>query len=108
MWWLSRAPKGSCTPWATERDFRDIPHAFAQSVHKNQGRIEIRQGWALSDERAFESMRHYDGWAGLRTVVMVKRERRARDNILISSETAYFLSSLPANADVLLYAALVD
>lgn len=90
--------------WAAERNFRDVPHSFAQTVNKNHGRIEIRQCWALSDEHAFEAIRHYDGWAGLRTVVMVKRERRSLDHTLISFETAYFLSSLPTDADLLLYA----
>ena len=90
--------------WAAEREFRDIPHSFAQTVNKNHGRIEIRQCWALADERAFEAIRHYDGWAGLRSVVMVKRERRSLDNAPTSVETAFFLSSLPADADLLLYA----
>jgi predicted transposase YbfD/YdcC len=90
--------------WAAERDFRDVPHTFAQTVNKNHGRIEIRQCWALADERAFETMRHYEGWAGLRSVVMVKRERRALNNVPTSVETAFFLSSLPADADLLLYA----
>lgn len=90
--------------WAAEREFRDIPHSFAQTVNKNHGRIEIRQCWALADERPFEAIRHYDGWAGLRSVVMVKRERRSLDNAPTSVETAFFLSSLPADADLLLYA----
>lgn len=90
--------------WAAEREFRDVPHPFAQTIHKNHGRIEIRQCWALADERAFETIRHDDGWVGLRSVVMVKRERRALDNAPTSVETAVFLSSLPADADLLLYA----
>lgn len=90
--------------WASERDFRDIPHTFAQSVNKNHGRIEIRQCWALSDPSAFETIRHYDGWAGLQSVVMVKRERRPLDNTPTTVETVFFLSSLPADADLLLYA----
>ena len=90
--------------WAVQRDFRDIPHSFAHTVNKNHGRIEIRQCWALSDARAFETIRHYDGWAGLQSVVMVKRERRALDNLPTTVETTFFLSSLPADADLLLYA----
>lgn len=90
--------------WANECQFRDLPHSFAQTVNKNHGRIEIRQCWALADPRAFEVIRHHDGWAGLQSIVMVKRERRALDNIPASVETVFFISSLPPDAEVLLSA----
>jgi predicted transposase YbfD/YdcC len=90
--------------WAIQRQFQDMPHTFAQSVNKNHGRIEIRQCWALADPRAFEVIRHHDGWAGLQSIVMVKRERRALDNKPAPVETVFFLSSLPPDADLLLRA----
>ena len=90
--------------WASERQFQDMPHSFAQTVNKNHGRIEIRQCWALSDPRAFEVIRHYDGWAGLQSIVMVKRERRALDNRPVPVETVFFISSLPPDAELLLAA----
>lgn len=90
--------------WASQRQFQDMPHSFAQTVNKNHGRIEIRQCWALSDPQAFEVIRHHDGWAGLQSIIMVKRERRALDNTSTSSETVYFISSLPPDADLLLTA----
>jgi predicted transposase YbfD/YdcC len=88
--------------WAMQRQFQDMPHTFAQSVNKNHGRIEIRQCWALSDPHAFEVIRHYDGWAGLQSIVMVKRERRSLDNTPAPVETVFFLSSLPPDAELLL------
>jgi predicted transposase YbfD/YdcC len=90
--------------WARERQFQDMPHSFAQTVNKNHGRIELRQCWALSDPRAFEVIRHHDGWAGLQSLVMVKRERRALDNTPVSVETVFFISSLPPDAELLLTA----
>jgi predicted transposase YbfD/YdcC len=90
--------------WAVERQFQDMPHSFAQTINKNHGRIEIRQCWALSDPRAFEVIRHHDGWAGLQSIVMVKRERRALDNIPVPVETVFFISSLPPDAERLLTA----
>jgi predicted transposase YbfD/YdcC len=90
--------------WAVERQFHDMPHSFAQTVNKNHGRIEIRQCWALSDPRAFEVIRHYDGWAGLQSIVMVKRERRTLDNAPAPVETVFFISSLPPDAEQLLTA----
>lgn len=90
--------------WADQQQFKDMPHSYAQTVNKNHGRIEIRQCWALSDPRAFEVIRHYDGWAGLQSIVMVKRERRSLDNQPVSPETVYFISSLPPDAELLLRA----
>lgn len=90
--------------WASERQFRDMPHTYTQTVNKNHGRIEIRQCWALSDVRAFDVIRHHDGWAGLQSIVMVKRERRLLDNHPVPPETVYFISSLPPDAELLLSA----
>jgi len=90
--------------WASETQFQNIPHSFAQTVNKNHGRIEIRQCWALADPRAFEVIRHHDGWAGLQSIVMVKRERRALDNAPAPVETVFFISSLPPDAELLLSA----
>lgn len=90
--------------WASEQQFQDMPHSFAQTVNKNHGRIEIRRCWALSDPRAFEVIRHHDGWAGLQSIIMVKRERRALDNAPAPVETVFFISSLPPDAEVLLAA----
>lgn len=90
--------------WAVARQFQDMPHSFAQTINKNHGRIEIRQCWALSDPRAFEVIRHYDGWTGLQSIVMVKRERRALDNHPAPVETVFFISSLPPDAELLLAA----
>lgn len=90
--------------WADQQQFKDMPHSYAQTVNKNHGRIEIRQCWALSDPRAFEVIRHYDGWAGLQSIVRVKRERRALDNQPVPPETVYFISSLPPDAELLLRA----
>lgn len=47
-------------------------------------------------------MGHYAGWAGLRTVVMVERERHVGDHI--QTDTVYYLSSLPPDAKRILAA----
>lgn len=86
--------------WAQARDFRDVPHSFHQTVNKGHGRIEIRRCWALHDPLALESLAHYAGWANLRTVVMVQRERQLADRR--QTDTAYYLSSLPPDAARLL------
>ena len=88
--------------WARAHDFRDVTHDFHQTVNKGHGRIEIRRCWALQDPLALENMGHYESWAGLRTVVMVERERHIAKNV--QAQTAYYLSSLNADAKRILAA----
>jgi predicted transposase YbfD/YdcC len=88
--------------WAQERGFQEVDHTYAQTVNKGHGRIEIRQCWALSDPRALDVLGHHEGWRKLTSLVMVQRERRQGDQSQL--ETAYFISSLPPEADRLLHA----
>jgi predicted transposase YbfD/YdcC len=73
-----------------------------KTVDKAHGRIEIRQCWVIADPVAFEYIRHYDGWADLQSIVRVQRERRIGDKV--EQETAYYISSLAADAKQLLHA----
>lgn len=86
--------------WAQDRQFRDIDHTYCETVNKGHGRIETRRCYALTDPHAFQALRYYDGWAGLRSIAVVHRERRLSDRV--QTETAYFLSSLPADAERIL------
>jgi predicted transposase YbfD/YdcC len=86
--------------WAKARDFRDMDHTFCETVNKGHGRVEIRQCYALSDPHAFQALAYYDGWAGLQSIAVVYRQRRFADRT--QAETAYFLSSLPAQAERIL------
>ncbi len=88
--------------WAKQSNFADMVCSAAQTVNKGHGRLEIRRCYALADPRAFEVIRHHAGWAGLQSIVMVERERHIQGQI--QSETAYFISSLPADAKLLLHA----
>src|SRR5262249_32313083 len=54
----------------------------------------------LSDPQAFQALSYYDGWAGLRSMALVHRERRVSDRV--QSEMADFLSSVPADAERIL------
>lgn len=88
--------------WAKEREFQGVEHTYAQTVNKGHGRIEIRQCWALSDPRALEVLGHHEGWRKLTSLVMVQRARRRGNQV--QTKTAYFISSLPPEADRLLRA----
>jgi len=86
--------------WALQRDFRDIDHTFHETINKAHGRLEIRRCYVLSDPYAFQALAHYDGWTDLHSIALVYRERRFPDHT--QAETAYFLSSLPADAERIL------
>jgi predicted transposase YbfD/YdcC len=86
--------------YADQVQFNSMKFSYHETTNKNHGRIEIRRCWAIADPVAFEYIRHYDGWAGLHTIVRVQRERRWGGQT--QHETAYYISSLPADAQRLL------
>jgi len=88
--------------YADLMSFEKMKHDYHQTVNKGHGRIEIRQCWTVSDPLAFEHIRHYDGWVDLQSIARVQRERRMGDKV--EQDTAYYISSLPANAKQLLHA----
>lgn len=88
--------------YAQQRGWQDVPHAYTQAIHKVSGRVEIRRLWAIDDPLAFDYIRHYDGWTGLRSLIMLQRERRLDGQP--QTETAFYISSLPADAPRLLQA----
>lgn len=88
--------------YGDKQQFEGMKVDFHQTTHKTSGRIEIRRCWAISDPVAFEYIRHYDGWADLNSIIRVQRERR--DGQKVTYETAYYISSLPANASLIVNA----
>lgn len=86
--------------YGDSQNFASLQMDFHQATHKTSGRVEIRRCWAVSDPLAFEHIRHYDGWADLNSIVRIERERRSGQGI--TRETAYYISSLPADAALLL------
>ncbi len=76
--------------------FADMNVTYDEAVNKGHGRLEKRQCWAIADPRAFEYIRHYQGWTDLQTLVRLVRERRLPDKVEV--ETAYYISSLPNDA----------
>lgn len=88
--------------YGDSQQFAGMRMDFHQTTHKTSGRVEIRRCWAVSDPLAFEHIRHYDGWVDLNSIVRIQRERRRAEQI--THETAYYISSLPADAARLLQA----
>lgn len=82
--------------WAESQSFQNMPVDTYQQSNKGHGRIETRRCWVIEDEQAFEHIRHHDGWAGLRSIIKLQRERRIGD--AHQQQTAYYISSSPAHA----------
>lgn len=82
--------------------FAEMNSTYDEVVNKGHGRLEKRQCWAIADPRAFEYIRHYQGWTDLQTIVRLVRERRLPDKVEV--ETAYYISSLPNDAHRILSA----
>jgi len=88
--------------YGDEQQFAGMRMDFHRTTHKTSGRIEIRQCWVVSDPVAFEYIRHYDGWPDLNSLIRVERERRDGDKV--TRDTAYYISSLKADAATILEA----
>jgi predicted transposase YbfD/YdcC len=86
--------------YADQVNFKDMNHSHDRTVNKGHGRIEIRDCWVVSDPLAFEYIRHHEGWVDLTSIARVVRQRRVGDKE--TTETAYYISSLPNKADLLL------
>jgi predicted transposase YbfD/YdcC len=88
--------------YADQIQFANMAHSYAQTVNKGHGRIESRRCWAIDDPLTFEYIRHDQGWRDLQTILRVQRERRLTDKTKM--ETAFYISSLAADAELLLSA----
>ena len=86
--------------YAEETAYADCD--YHRTVNKGHGRLEIRECWTTSDEDYFRYVRDREEWAGLRTLVMVKTERRLAHKT--EYQTKYYISSLPSEASSILHA----
>ena len=77
-------------------EFANIPVDFAQTIEKGHGRLEIRQGWVITEPDLIAQLDPKQKWAGLRAVIMIQAEQRIGDKV--SCETRYYISSLTAPA----------
>lgn len=76
--------------------------AYAKTVDKDHGRIEIRECWTLSAVPYLQSMRNAEDWVQLTSLVCIRRERRLSDKTQV--EMQYYITSLAPNAERLLQA----
>jgi len=87
----------------TERKpFHWVEHDYQRTVDKGHGRLEIRECWVVTDPEYVEYIREHKEWAGLRSVILVRGERRIGDTV--SQEDRYYISSLEGDAALCLHA----
>lgn len=82
--------------YAQEIDFKDVAHAYHQTVDKGHGRLEVRQYWTISEPEFINFVDPKGKWAGLQSIGKVEARRTIGDQT--SSEVRYYISSLPGDA----------
>ena len=80
--------------WALEDKFKLTSFTTDETTDHQHGRIEVRRYYATSD---CEWLRKKSDWEGLRSIVMVERERTVLGEEA-SRERKYYISSLEAEA----------
>lgn len=81
---------------AHHRSFKDIVHDYYRTVDGDHGRVEIREYWTISDPRFIRYLDHEGEWEGLKSIGMVKAERRIEGKSTF--ENRYYITSLAGDA----------
>jgi predicted transposase YbfD/YdcC len=82
--------------------FEHVEHSYAKTINKGHGRIETRECWAIDNEQYLLVLRKHEQWKGLRSIVRIVSQRQIGEEV--EMQTRYFISSLPADAKVILKA----
>ncbi len=83
-------------------DYRVYSFTSDKTVDKDQGRIEIRQAWTISDPQIIAGLRNTERFANLNTVMKIQLVRNVGKQR--SLEQRYYISSSTADARHLLKA----
>ena len=79
-----------------------VQHSYAQTVNKGHGRLEVRECWVTENEEYLALVRKRQNWKGLRSIVRIVSQRHMGEKV--ETQTRYFISSLPADAKMILKA----
>lgn len=85
--------------------FADLPyhqHDHYEQQEKGHGREEHRECWTINDPEILQRIRNQDSWAGLTSIACVTSQRILKDKT--TSDTRYYISSLPGDAKQVLNA----
>jgi predicted transposase YbfD/YdcC len=76
--------------------FQEGPYDYAKTVTKGHGRLELRECWSISAPEYLLCLRDASKWTGLKSLVMLKVERRMGQRREVN--TRYYSSSLNTRA----------
>jgi predicted transposase YbfD/YdcC len=82
---------------AEARQFVHVPHTYAKTINKGHGRVEVRECWAIERLDYVEALRTAEDWPALRSLVMIRAERRVGPQV--SVEQRYYISNRPDPAE---------
>jgi predicted transposase YbfD/YdcC len=83
---------------AKSKQWRGIKHTTHRTVDADHGRVETRVCWAMPLPKALGE--HTERWKDLRTIAMIEATREI--NGVVSTERRYYISSLAADAALIL------
>jgi predicted transposase YbfD/YdcC len=72
------------------------PADVAREVHKDHGRVEIRQAWVLKDRNSLRALQGSEKWPQLTAIVKLEAERILPDKR--ERHTRYYIASFPLQA----------
>lgn len=84
--------------WGEAEGASDLACSFHHSQDYDHGRKEVRRCWATAQMHWLDETDEPAAWAGLRSVAKVESQRTV--NGKTTTECRYFLSSLPADANL--------
>lgn len=82
--------------------FAGVPYQHRTSLNKGHGRIERRECWTIADEASLGYLRDRHRWAGLKAIAKVTAQREVDGGV--TTQTRYYITSLPGDAAQLLHA----
>lgn len=85
-----------------DEDLVTVQGDFHETVNKGHGRLEHRQCWSIAEQGCISYLNSRGEWQGLQSVAKVTGERGMGDKV--SAESRYYISSLPGDAQQLLWA----
>ena len=88
--------------YGRQTDFADMDSDWFETVEKGHGRVETRNCTTISSPEFIAYLNEGERWSNLSSVAMVESERDIGGNV--SSQTRYYISSLPGDAERLLEA----
>jgi predicted transposase YbfD/YdcC len=87
---------------AEAEQFKAVLHDHCQHTDKDHGRLEIRHCWTISDPDYLACIKRLVECSNLHTLIKVQCERRTSTET--TSETRYFIGSIPTDAKLALHA----